>query len=502
MIEKDVERFKTEGRLFLNTKGLASLRSYAREIGVDSPTKDKNKPELIECILAVLTGETLAIEKSKRGAPVKSDVIDPTMPKEMERLCALYLEGATASKSEESEYPKTDIPIYDFAEEMKKLREKNKGYYFSDSYLENGFEATIEEYVGQLATINSVPLLLPLDCIDSNEKVIISIEFIRQYDLREGDVVSCYVRKRKGIFVAVRIIKINGIPGEELRRIRFDEGMVTYPDEPLCFYQDGNYSKIEHKFFDWISPIYRGQRALITGAPKSGKTKILQELALSAHALNEYVRVFVLLVDQSLETVNAFRKSLPKDRLVYTTYEEEADRQVFAAKFLLNRAKRFVESGRDVVLVVDSLNALARAFNDTEESAGGKMLPCGLESKTVHFIKKYFGAGRRMERGGSLTIIGGVSTATGNPADEYLASELATLSNLKVTLSDSMAVKRSYPALDPCKIQREGNETGTKEKFLRDKILPAYSEEDLRKKLEGALSYKDFCARIKGREKS
>ncbi|MBQ2768708.1 MAG: hypothetical protein IJF44_01875 [Clostridia bacterium] len=499
MSEKNIDAFKNEGRNFLVKYSLNDLRVYAREIGVKSPTKETNKPELIERILAVSTGEIPAAEKSKRGKPVKNNKLNPDIVKGMECLCASYLGETTTAFGGENEYPKADMPAYDLANEIKKLRERNKGWYFSDSYAENGFDGPIEERVGQLATINSVSLLLPLDCIDSDEKVIISIEFIRQYDLRQGDVVSCYVRRRKGILIAVRMIKINGIRLEDLRRIHFDEGAVTYPNEPISFYEEGKFSKTEHKFFDWIAPVYKGQRALITGAPKSGKTKLLQELALAAHSLNEYVKVFVLLVDQSPETVNAFRKALPKDRLVYTTYEDESDRQVFAANFLLERAKRYAECGKDVLLVVDSLNALARAYNETEDSSGGKLLPCGLESKTVHFIKKYFGTGRRMERGGSLTILADISTSTGNPADDYLASELSALSNLKVALSDAMAFKHCYPALDPFAIQHEGNENGGKEKFLRDKILPVYEEAALRKKLDESASYKEFCSRIKDR---
>jgi transcription termination factor Rho len=164
--------------------------------------------------------------------------------------------------------------------------------------------------------------------------------------------------------------------------------------------------------------------------------------------LNPAAEVMLLLVDQSYEMLSEFHRAFGDLNFLYTTYEDDVDRQVFVADYILKRAKRYAESGKDVVLFVDSLTALAHAFNDTEASMGGKTLPCGLEVKTIHYLKKYFGAARSLEKGGSITIIGALVVDTGDPMDDVLARELFEIATLELVLNSQLATKRIYPAID------------------------------------------------------
>ena len=297
-------------------------------------------------------------------------------------------------------------------------------------------------------------------------------------------------------------MKINGIDAETFSRSRFDMMDVCYPFERLQVYEPNKFSKIEHKFTQWLTPLGKGQRGLIISSPKAGKTQYLYSLAQAVKGLNPTVETYVLLVDQAPETVSAFRKLVGDDNLLYTTYDDDPDRQIFVADFLMKRAKCQVESGKDVVVFVDSFNALARAYNDTDESAGGKTFANGLESKTIHYIKKYLGAARQTEKKGSLTILGSVTVGTGNPADEMIATELSTVANLEIRLSDALAYKRVFPALDVALVHCKQEENlRTKEEMLlnqelRKNYLSEHSAEELLSVLEHAQTIDDVLAKI------
>ena len=230
---------------------------------------------------------------------------------------------------------------------------------------------------------------------------------------------------------------------------------------------------------------------------------MLQELARAALHLNEELSVLVLLVEQSPECVAEYRKIVKKGNLVYSTYDDDVDRQVFVAEFILKRAKRLVECGKDVLLFVDSLNGLAHAYNDTEDSIGGKVLPCGLESKTVRYIKKYFGSARRMEKGGSLTIVGAISTQTGNPADEYLAAELSPQASVEIHLDDELVKRRIFPAINLLKINTKENERmqSDDERYadylLRNEYLQAKGSESLLRVLANSKTCKELISNLK-----
>ncbi len=463
--------FKYACKEFLAGFALNALRSYGREIGVSNPTKDKKKDVLIEAIVAVLVGEVAPQAPSLVGAPVKNDYVDPKIPEGIKRL--RMISAANAANDD----------AYGYKQRLQQMKENPRVLVVEDPNAEQLKKQNVEElYRGQLETLNGVPMILPLNCMDSDKKVVISVEKIRAYDLREGDLITCYAEKRQNILVATTILTINDYVVDTFKRTDFENNTVCYPKEKITFYNEGK-GNLSGKFLQWMIPVAKGQRGLIIAPPKTGKTKLLADIYVAATLHNPGICVFTLLVDQTPESVANFRKVYGNENLLYTTYEEEPERQVFVAEFILRRAKRLVECGRDVLLLVDSFNALAHAYNDTDASSGGKVLSGGLESKTLQYLKRYFGAARCFENGGSLTILGALCTDTGNPADDLLKSELTAIANQEIHLSDDLAKERLYPALDILKTrERLDASVATAEeaklaKLIRNQYLPAFGWE-------------------------
>ncbi len=426
-----ISEFRFAVKEYLNSIRLFELRSYGRFVGVQTPT-EKKKGELIEDILSVLIGETPPVERSKRGAPVKNDSVDPKIIYKIEDLKKTYLPDGIREEESFFAFEPTKKPMLVVNDsEGKSLKDlKNK-----------------EIYSGQIATVDGVSRLVPLNGELDYRKIVVSVELIRKNDLREGDIVTCYADSRPPCLYATEILSRNGYASDSRARKKFDETAVAYSSEKVRFVSEKDDS-IAAKYFEWLLPIGKGRRGLLLSPPKAGKTFLLKRLVEAAKEANPKLTVYALLLDQAPETIGEFRKILPADQLVYTTYEDSAEKHIFAAEFLLNRAKRQAEDEKDVLLVVDSLTALLRAYNETDLSSGGKTYSCGLESKTVHYIKKYFGSARNFEKGGSLTVLGALSVQTGNPADDFAATELLSVANLKISLSGELAAKRIFPALD------------------------------------------------------
>ena len=499
MSEKNINLFKMACNNLLSSLDIGTLRAYGRQVGVFRPT-EKNKEPLIEEIIKIHIGELQPIIPNRRGAPVKNKTVNPSIEKEIQKLRIIYLCAPSEDAKTEPVY---GDPDYDFKKSYAEL--KDKRVYLR---LEDGAASEIDEngerrvHVGQLARLNSVSMLLPLNGMDSDEKVVISEEFISHFDIREGDVVSCYCQKAQDFYVTTTVLKINGASVDNVCRINFEEREACYPIHRINVYEKERFASTTSKFFQWISPIGKGQRAIVVSSPKAGKTRLLQEIVKAATQLNEELTTLVLLVDQSYEAVAEYRNIVEKDNLAYSTYEDDPDRQVFVADFLLKRAKSLAECGQNVLLVVDSFNALASAYNETDASAGGKMLPCGLENKTLRYLKKYLGTARCFVRGGSLTILGAVSVSTGNPADDYIAAELTDLANLNVRLSDALAMKRIYPALDLNGViaqQKDLLQTKTEqdfENYLRTQYLPNSGATVFLEELKAAKTYEDLIRSI------
>lgn len=446
---------------YLRTKSLEKLRAYGRSIGVNRSTA-KNKGDLIDDIVGVLSGR-LEPQFTKKGAPVLNGTVDPEIP---QRIKMIYEEIFEVKLKEDH-----------FAEEYQKLMQSPNRILIEEpdfELRENG--AVFAKKKGQLTQIQGVYYLLPLDGKDNGEHVVLHAELVERNALLEGDVVVCDALQGKNAFVASTVLEINGESIQTFRRENTLERLPCEPTRSLSIYDGVNANFVSCKYLEWLAPIRKGQRCCVIAPPKTGKSRLLQELAQSARALNPDVEIFALLIDQPLETVGSFARFLPAENLLYTTYEDEVERQVFLADFILKRAKRFAESGKDVVLFVDSFQALGKAFNDTDESMGGKTLPCGLESKTLQYLKKYLGAARCDGGKGTLTIIGTATTDTGNPFDDVIAAEIAPTLNHEIRLSAEMAYKRLYPALDRTQIYVERRELSAEER-MQDELINKYLQQ-------------------------
>ncbi len=491
MGESAVKKFTNSCKKFLSAQGLHDLRAYGRGIGVEKPTT-KKKEELIEDIIGVLTGAVIPIEVSKRGAPVKNDFIKPEFLREMETYKLIYLNELSV----ENGTTLADMPTSRKDYIIKRPKNSVTSIVFEDIE-QNAEEHFAPIYKGQLANFNGVIQLLPLDCQDNGEMIIVPNRLLKDKDVKTGDIVTCHAQKKDDVLVATALLTVNALVIDSITRGDFNKNEVVYPTVPLAFMQEGRKNSLVGKYFQWLAPICKGQRVSVIAPPKSGKTTVLLEMIQSVKACNPKAEVLTLLVDQSPETVSKFRTVLRQDTLVYTTYEDEPERQVFSGEFVLDRAKRLAECGKDVVVFLDSLNSLGGAFNETEASAGGKTLAGGLERKTVHYLKKYFGASRAFAKGGSLTIIATLASATGNPADEILLAEMSNISNAEIPLDLQLALKRCYPAFAPTRtrVSVDRNEDFERlDKTLRQNFLTQYPTERLLEILDRADTYEELLS--------
>ncbi|MBR2441871.1 MAG: hypothetical protein IKB20_02235 [Clostridia bacterium] len=487
----NMDELKQAYRHHLLAFKIKPLQAYARSIGVDSPTK-QNKDEVILSIIAVRTGEIQPIPLSTRGAPVKNTDFDANLPEGLEEIDVRFMVG------KQNAIP--SLPnSFDYKARINEIKRHPTVWTLRDpDAKEPEDESAKRIYKGQIATFNGVSMLLPLDGLDKEEKFLIPVELIRQGELEEGDVITCYAEERGQCLVATDVLTVNERVCGTYRRKKLEESALCFPEERLHFYDGKKFTAATNKYLEWLIPFGKGQRGLIIGPPKSGKSTLFLQTANAAKELNDGLQVFVLLVGQSPENVGLFRKQVPAEHFVYTTYEEEPERQIFLANLMLSRAVKYAECGNDVLLLVDSINALASAYNDTEESSGGKKLEGGLESKTVQYIKKYLGTARCFDKGGSITILGALSCATGNPADEGLFTRLSPISGLDIVLSGELAKRRIYPAVDYARTRsKDGNTLASDREVLlenkiRDSYLPANGQEALIELLKKSQNLEEF----------
>ena len=480
MVDK-IEGFKNACRERLDAFSLMQLRTYGRAVGVDVPTK-KKKDELIAEIIAVLSGEVAPIERSKRGAPVKDERVDPEIEQAIAKLRYVWFAGVEPPVRLTYIEAHTRTPLV--------VQSSDNSMTYEQYYAQ-------EIHAGQLEIIDDVPCLVDKSGDLSKERLLVSVELIRQYGLREGDIITCHAFEKMGVRAAKNILSINRLYAGSEKRFIFDDEPVVEPDKKIPFTEKGN-ANDSAKYVDFLFPIAYGQRCLISSPPKAGKSRYLCDLAKTICEEHRDRLLLALLVGQSPERISEYRSFVQKGNLVATSYEDEAERHVFAAEFLFKRAKRMAEMGWDVVLIVDSLSQIAKAYNETDFSLGGKLLPCGLESKTVRYIKKYFGAARCFPGYGSLTIIGGVSFGTGDAVDDVLYTELSSVANAEIRLSEELARRRVFPAVDvglsysECAEKLFAPQERDAERAFRERILNG-DEDEARRLLADSKTIEEFC---------
>ncbi|WP_448697334.1 transcription termination factor Rho [Mucilaginibacter sp. AW1-3] len=284
--------------------------------------------------------------------------------------------------------------------------------------------------------------------LTSPDDIYVSQSQIKLFGLKTGDTVRGSIRPPKEgekYFPLVRVEAINGrIPAEVRDRVPFDHLTPLFPSERLNLFTDsGNYST---RIMDLFSPIGKGQRGLIVAQPKTGKTMLLKDVANAIARNHPEVYLIILLIDERPEEVTDMARSV-RAEVVSSTFDEPAERHVKIANIVLEKAKRMVECGHDVVILLDSITRLARAYN-TVAPASGKILSGGVDANALHKPKRFFGAARKIEDGGSLTIIATALTETGSKMDEVIFEEFKGTGNMELQLDRKLSNKRIFPAID------------------------------------------------------
>ncbi len=286
--------------------------------------------------------------------------------------------------------------------------------------------------------------------LPGDKDVYVSANQVRKFRLRKGDVVSGPIRppRSKEKFPAmVRIDSVNGIsPDEAMQRPKFESLTPLFPDQRLRLEVEGKRDNILTRIIDLIAPIGKGQRGLIVSPPKAGKTTVLQEVAQSITENNPECYLMVVLVDERPEEVTDMQRSV-KGEVIYSTFDRPAEEHTQVSDLAIERAKRMVEIGTDVVIVLDSITRLARAHN-LATPASGRILSGGVDSQALYPPKRFFGAARNIEEGGSLTILGTALVETGSKMDEVIFEEFKGTGNMELRLDRRLADKRIYPAID------------------------------------------------------
>jgi len=285
------------------------------------------------------------------------------------------------------------------------------------------------------------------------DDIYVSPNQIRRFALRTGDTVQGEIRSPKDgerYFALLKVHTINFDPEKTRHKVHFDNLTPLYPEERLKMEIEGEKTKdLTARVIDLVAPLGKGQRGLITAPPRTGKTVILQNIAHSIATNHPEAYLIVLLIDERPEEVTDMQRSV-KGEVVSSTFDEPATRHVAVAEMVIEKAKRLVEHGRDVVILLDSITRLGRAYNTVVPSSG-KVLTGGVDANALQRPKRFFGAARNIEEGGSLTIIATALIETGSKMDEVIFEEFKGTGNSELILDRKVADKRTYPAIDIAK---------------------------------------------------
>ena len=281
--------------------------------------------------------------------------------------------------------------------------------------------------------------------------VYVSASQVRRFGLRKGDYLKGATRpaaSNEKYPALLRLDAINDIPTEEARsRPRFEDLTPLFPDERLRLELPGDPNNVTGRIIDLISPIGKGQRGLIVSPPKAGKTTIMKQIVHSVERNNPEVHLMVLLVDERPEEVTDMRRHVMRGEVAASTFDRPSEEHTHVAELAIERAKRLVELGKDVVIILDGITRLARAYN-LAAPASGRILSGGVDSGALYPPKKFFGAARNIEEGGSLTILATALIETGSRMDEVIFEEFKGTGNMELRLDRRLAERRIYPAID------------------------------------------------------
>ncbi len=375
---------------------------------------------------AVVEAPVVEQPKKKRGRPKKSETAKPQNEEPKAEQPKAEQPQAEEPKKEvpKTEAPKTDLPD------------------LGENVLAMGTLECAPDGYGFLRSAD-------YNYLSSPDDVYVSKDQVRQYGLKPGDTVECSIRinpQPDKFFPMDKVIRINGLAPELAKsRVAFENLTPLFPDQKfkLC---TGHNDSLSVRMIDLFAPIGKGQRGLIVAQPKTGKTVLLKELANAILKNNPEVYMIVLLIDERPEEVTDMQRSVDAE-VIASTFDEPAENHVKVANIVHEKAKRLVESGHDVVILLDSITRLARAYNTVAPSSG-KVLSGGVEAQALHKPKRFFGAARNIENGGSLTIIATALTETGSKMDDLIFEEFKGTGNMELQLDRKLANRRIFPAVD------------------------------------------------------
>ncbi len=429
--------------------------------------KRRGRPKKAAPKAAAKSDAEVAAEKPTETVETSSDEADEKM--QAERAAAPQSQGNTVPPAaEQPENASAEVPEDEAqGEEKAELRHRwngKKPRFTKETFLGENVESKPEKkpYPFEMEGVIEVEGVLELapdgfgflrssdyNYLASPDDVYVSLQLVASVGLKSGDTVRGTVRPPKDgdkYFCLVRITEINGLSPERIRdRVPFESLTPLFPEEKFKLTGHPGESK-STRIIDMFTPIGKGQRGLIVAQPKTGKTTLLKEVANAIAYNHPEVYLMVLLIDERPEEVTDMQRSV-KAEVIASTFDEPADRHVRIANIVLEKAKRLTECGHDVVIVLDSITRLARAYN-TVQPASGKVLSGGVEANALQKPKRFFGAARNIEDGGSLTIIATALTETGSKMDDVIFEEFKGTGNMELQLDRKLSNKRIYPAID------------------------------------------------------
>ncbi|MCB2196783.1 MAG: transcription termination factor Rho [Bacteroidetes bacterium] len=378
------------------------------------------------------------VEKRKTDEPKKEVKVETKEVKAGERV------ESKSSQKDNEEYKKRSNQRHSKDNYHKRPNDKrnDKSFEFDGIITNSGVLEIMPDGYGFLRSSE-------YNYLNSPDDIYVSQSQIKLFGLKTGDTVEGSIRPPKEgekYFPLIKVEKINGRSPDYIRdRVPFDYLTPLFPEEKFTINNNKN-DKLSTRVVDMFAPIGKGQRGLIVAQPKTGKTVLLKEIANAIAANHPEVYMIVLLIDERPEEVTDMARSVNAE-VISSTFDEPAERHVRVANIVLEKAKRMVECGHDVVILLDSITRLARAFN-TVSPASGKVLSGGVDANALHKPKRFFGAARNIEEGGSLTIISTALTETGSKMDEVIFEEFKGTGNMELQLDRKLSNKRIYPAVD------------------------------------------------------
>jgi transcription termination factor Rho len=448
----------------LERKPLSDLHQIASQLGIEQYRKYR-KPQLAELIYKTATEQAV-------GQQADIDTGETVAPGETSATNGATTNGEAVSATPEATSSATEIHVDTFGEadgaiaapeEVEKRRQQRGRERGSDQRREGRRErgerqdgrqdGRQQEGQNQSGILDVLPdgfgFLRTNGYSQGKGDVYVSTSQIKRFNLRRGDLVIGQIRPARDgekYPALVRIESVNGVEPQKGRyRTNFDDLTPLYPLDRLRLEWKPN--DIAPRVIDLVAPIGKGQRGLIVSPPKAGKTTIMQQIAQSIAANYPDVKLFVLLADERPEEVTDWQRSIPEAEVIASTFDQPAENHVAVAELVLERLKRLVEEGEDAVVLLDGITRLSRAYN-LAAPASGRILSGGVDSAALYPPKKFFGAARNIENGGSLTVLATALVETGSRMDEVIFEEFKGTGNMELRLDRKLANRRTYPAIN------------------------------------------------------